>query len=77
MAVVVHLEENGEVHAHLKESTDPELHRSLSQQEVAGLESVSTGPHQHHLNTGGTGSESQRVLLKSGDVRMREADQNH
>lgn len=51
------MEEDGEVHAHLKEAADPELHGSLSQQEVACLESVSTGPHQHHLNAGGTGSE--------------------
>lgn len=62
VAVIVHLEENGEVHAHLEEAADPELHWSLSQQEVACLKSVSTGPHQHHLDTGGTGNERENVI---------------
>jgi len=36
--VIVHLEKNSDIHKHLKEAADPELHGSLS------LESVSTGP---------------------------------
>lgn len=59
--VVVHLEENCDVHAHLQETTDPKLHGSLSHQKVTSLKSVSTGPHQHHLNARRTESEKIRV----------------
>lgn len=50
-AVVVNLEQDGEVHEDLQQATCPELHRSLGEQEVACFESVTAGPHQHHLDT--------------------------
>lgn len=50
-AVVVNLEQDGNVHAHLQQATCPELHRGLGEQEVARFKSVATGPHQHHLDT--------------------------
>lgn len=51
-AVVVDLEQDGEVHEHLQQAAGPELHRGLGQQEVARLEGVAAGPHQHHLDAG-------------------------
>ncbi len=51
-AVVVHLEQDGEVHEDLQQATRPELHGSLGEQEVARFKGVAAGPHQHHLDTG-------------------------
>lgn len=51
VAVVVNLEQDGEVHKDLKQATCPELHRSLGEQEVDCFKGVAAGPHQHHLNT--------------------------
>lgn len=59
-AVVVNLEQDGEVHDNLQQATCPELHRSLGQQEVACLEGVAAGPHQHHLNARGEEWERER-----------------
>lgn len=50
-AVVVNLEQDGEVHEDLQQPTRPELHRSLGEQEVARFKGVTTGPHQNHLDT--------------------------
>lgn len=50
-AVVIHLEEDGEVHKDLQKATGPELNGSLSEQEVSRLKGVAAGPHQHHLDT--------------------------
>lgn len=50
-AVVVNLEQDGEVHEDLQQATCPELHRSLGEQEVACFKGVTAGPHQHHLDT--------------------------
>lgn len=52
-AVVVNLEEDGEVHKDLQQPAGPELHGGLGEQEVDGLKGVAAGPHQHHLNTEG------------------------
>lgn len=51
-AVVVNLEQDGEVHEDLQQATRPELHRGLGEQEVACFKGVTAGPHQHHLDTG-------------------------
>lgn len=51
-AVVVNLEQDGEVHEDLQQATCPELHGSLGEQEVARFKGVAAGPHQHHLDTG-------------------------
>ncbi len=50
-AVVVNLEQDGEVHKNLQQATCPELHGSLGEQEVACFKGVAAGPHQHHLDT--------------------------
>lgn len=52
VAVVVNLEQDGDVHKDLQQATCPELHRSLGEQEVDGFKGVAAGPHQHHLDTG-------------------------
>lgn len=49
-AVVVNLEQDGDVYSHLQQTACPKLHRSLGEQEVARFKGVSTGPHQHHLD---------------------------
>lgn len=49
--VVVHLKQDGKVHKDLEKATDPELGRSLGEQEVAGFKGVPAGPHQNHLDT--------------------------
>lgn len=51
-AIVVDLEQDGEVHKDLQQATRPELHGSLCEQEVAGFKGVAAGPHQHHLDAG-------------------------
>ena len=67
-SVVVHLGQDGHVHAHLQQPARPELHWRLRQQEVARLESVTARPHRHHLDAGDeregrpTQSLSQRVV---------------
>lgn len=61
-AVVIHLEEDGEVHKDLQKATGPELNGSLSEQEVSRLKGVAAGPHQHHLDTGGNGKEKGRLI---------------
>lgn len=50
-AVQVNLQQDSHVHKHLQESTNGELQWGLIQDEVNSLESVPTGPHQHHLDT--------------------------
>lgn len=50
-AVVVNLEEDGDVHEDLQQPAGPELHGGLGEQEVDGFKGVAAGPHQHHLNT--------------------------
>ena len=52
-AVVVNLEQDGDVHEDLQQAACPELHGRLGEQEVDGFEGVAAGPHQHHLDTGG------------------------
>lgn len=49
-AVVIHLGQDGNIHTHLQEPADPELHGRLSEQEVARLKGVSARPHQHHFD---------------------------
>lgn len=62
-AVVVNLEQDGEVHQDLQQPTRPELHRSLGEQEVARFKGVTAGPHQNHLDTVGKGG----IMIK-GEV---------
>lgn len=52
-AVVVDLEQDGDVHEDLQQPADPELDGRLGEQEVDGLEGVAAGPHQNHLDAGG------------------------
>jgi len=59
-AVVVHLEQDGEVHQNLQQAAYPELHGSLGEQEVAGFEGVAARPHQHHLDARGRGGGEKR-----------------
>lgn len=49
-AVVVNLEEDGDVHEDLQQAANPELHRSLGEEEVPRFKGVTTGPHQNHLD---------------------------
>lgn len=50
-AIVVNLEQDGDVHEDLQQAARPELHGSLGEQEVACFKGVTAGPHQHHLDT--------------------------
>lgn len=52
-AVVVNLEQDGDVHEDLQQPAGPELHGGLGEQEVDGFKGVAAGPHQHHLDAGG------------------------
>lgn len=52
-AVVVNLEQDGDVHKDLQQPAGPELHGGLGEQEVDGFKGVAAGPHQHHLDAGG------------------------
>lgn len=63
-AVVVNLEQDGEVHEDLQQATCPELHRSLGEQEVDRFKGVAAGPHQHHLDAGRNEWEKEAILLK-------------
>lgn len=49
-AVVVDLEQDGQVHEDLQQAARPELHGCLGEQEVDGFEGVAAGPHQDHLD---------------------------
>lgn len=51
VAVQQYLEENEYVDYNLECTTHPELDGSLTRYEVRRLKSVSTEPHQDHLNT--------------------------
>jgi len=52
-AVVVNLEQDGDVHEDLQQAASPKLYGRLREQEVARFKGVAAGPHQHHLDTGG------------------------
>lgn len=52
-AIVVNLEQDGDVHEDLQQPAGPELHGGLGEQEVDGFKGVAAGPHQHHLDAGG------------------------
>ena len=52
--------EDEDVHHHLHSSAHPELEWGVSEQEVTGLEDVSTQPHYHHLYTGARGKGVQQ-----------------
>lgn len=58
-AVVVNLEQDGDVHEDLQQPAGPELHGGLGQQEVDGFKGVAAGPHQHHLDAGGDETNNQ------------------
>lgn len=62
-AVVVDLEQDGDVHQHLQEAACPKLHRGLGEQEVARLEGVAAGPHQHHLDAVNTFKNIQNMQV--------------
>lgn len=77
-AVVVDLEEDGEVHEDLQETANPELHGGLCEQEVGCLEGVTAGPHEDHLDTagkGGTRSEGSRESLQASERLSADAPQ--
>lgn len=61
-AVVVNLEQDGDVHEDLQQPAGPELHGGLGEQEVDGFKGVAAGPHQHHLDAGGD--------EKSGELKI-------
>jgi len=46
--VAPHLSQDGQIHADLKTSTNRELNRGASEEEVGSLKHVSAEPHHHH-----------------------------